>query len=222
MRRCNSYYTLVASLPPLPRFDRAGRLPINRVRLLGRLGMLAPSDAEVVRHASALFDWDRAKTLPGDAEAVGHHRALERLCAGSALWEILAFPSDQKTLLAALRRRRLGRPRPAPGEPWGVGRWVGRIQRNWEEPDFGLAPLLPWLPQVRSLLENGQALALQRELFARVWDHLDRQIQGLEFRFENVLVYLFKWDMLERWLSHRPDEARARFEKQVTEALHGP
>jgi len=218
----NSYYTLVASLPPLPRFDAAVRLPINRVRLMDRLGMLQPADAGIVRHAAVLFDWDRASTLPGDAEMVEHYQALRQLCGEGPLWQILALPADLKTLLAALRRRRLGRPPPVRGEPWGVGPWVGHIERNWEAPDFGLAPRCPWLPRIRSLLEDGQALALQEQLFGLVWDHVDRQIQGREFRFDNVLVYLFKWDMLERWLSGKSGESGTRFEELVSEALHEP
>ncbi len=222
MKHRNSYYTLVASLPPLPRFDGARRLPINRVRLLDRLSMLEPADAEVVKHAAAFFAWDRPGTVPTDGEMIKHHQALVRLGGKSSFREVLEFPFDLKTLLAGLRRRRMGRPAPVPGESWGVGRWVGHIERNWDEPDFKLAPQYPWLPEMRNLLEKGEALALQKQMFGLVWDHLDRLTQGMEFRFDNVLAYLFKWDILERWLSQKPDEARACFEERITEALHEP
>ena len=43
-----SYYTLVASLPALPRLEQAERLPINETRLVERLRMLHPEDAKQV------------------------------------------------------------------------------------------------------------------------------------------------------------------------------
>ena len=42
------YYTLHASLPALPYFDKAKVLPISRERLEARMGMLAPEDAETM------------------------------------------------------------------------------------------------------------------------------------------------------------------------------
>ncbi len=43
------YYTLVASLPALPYFEKAQRLPINEVRLWQRMGMLEPDDHLIVQ-----------------------------------------------------------------------------------------------------------------------------------------------------------------------------
>jgi len=222
MKRRNDYYTLVASLPPLTRFDRARRLPINRVRLFDRLSMLAPEDAEVVEHAAAFFGWHPQAAAPEDRVLVEHHEALCRLAGNASCFpSVLEFPFDLTTLLAGLRRRHLGRPRPVPGEPWGVGRFTGQIVRNWEDPDFRLAPIFPWLPRARELLEKGEALALQKLLFSRVWENMDRVSLDREFSFDAVLAYLFQWDLLDRWLTQKPDEANARFQGMVTEAMHG-
>jgi hypothetical protein len=221
MRRRNDYYTLVASLPPLPRFDRARRLPINRVRLFDRLNMLAAQDAQVVEHAAAFFGWNPQPAAPQDRVLVEHHEAVCRLGKNASFLSVLEFPFDLTTLVAGLRRRHLGRPRPAPGEPWGVGRFTGQIVRNWEEPDFRLGPVLPWLPRARALLEQGEALALEKLLFSLVWGSMDRVSVETEFSFDSVLAYLFKWDLLDRWLTQKPDEAQARFQGMVTEAMHG-
>ena len=53
------YYTLVASLPRLAHFDRAERLPINRVRLDQRLKSLDPVDAEDLSLAEVVLEWQQ-------------------------------------------------------------------------------------------------------------------------------------------------------------------
>jgi hypothetical protein len=50
---------------------------------------------------------------------------------------------------------------------------------------------------------------------------MDRVSLESEFSFDAVLAYLFKWDMIDRWLTQKPDEAKARFQGMVTEAMHG-
>ena len=44
----HQYYMLLSSLPALQRFDRAERLPISRERLMNRMNMLLPEDAETI------------------------------------------------------------------------------------------------------------------------------------------------------------------------------
>jgi len=217
----HSYYTLVASLPFLPRFDRAERLPINRVRLYDRLKMLQPEDAEIVKHVNAFLGFDHLPVIPSGPEIAGHYETLKASHPDASFWRILRFPIDLKTVLTGLRRRHLGHPRPGDGEPWGIGPLTGAIRRNWERPDFGLAPVFPWLLPAREQIESGEALALQKMTFDLVWEHVDRVSQGMEFRFDAVLAYLFKWDLLERWLSYNEEEAGVRFQELLTEALDG-
>jgi len=41
--------------------------------------------------------------------------------------------------------------------------------------------------------------------------------EGDAFSLEALLAYLFKWDILEQWLSYDKEEAKARFEELVSE-----
>jgi hypothetical protein len=50
-----------------------------------------------------------------------------------------------------------------------------------------------------------------------VWDTMDRIAEGCEFGLEALLAYLFKWDILEQWLSYDQEEAKTRFEELVSE-----
>jgi len=211
------YYTLLASLPPLPRFDQTERLPITRERLIQRLRMLSPDDAELFEAAAEFLAWRRQSATRTDQEMITNFKKMEERIALPALQSIFDFPIDQRTILAALRRRFRGLPAPSPGEPWGVGRYVNHIERNWDDPYFKLSAVYPWIAPARSHLEAGETLALQRLLKNTLWDHFDRSVPAYEFGFSAVLTYILKWDILQRWLSYDIEDAKVRFAELVTE-----
>ena len=209
------YFTLIASLPPLRRFDRAERLPITRERLRERLRMLDPEDAEVLERAVAFLAWQRHPAARTDREMVAYYVQLCEVVHQPVLREMFEFPINLRTIMAALRRRFEGQPPPKPWEPWGAGHWVRHIERHWEYPDFKLAAIYPWIPKVRAHLEAGEALALERLVLNLRWDHLDRLAPATAFGFETVMAYLFKWDILQRWLVYDVSASRVRFEDLV-------
>lgn len=214
------YYTLLASLPPLPRFDQADRLPITRERLRQRFSMLAPDDAELQERAAAFLAWQQQTATRTDEEMIASFKKMEEHIAQPILQSIFDFPIDQRTIMAALRRRFRGLPAPASGESWGVGRYVNHIERNWDDPHFKLSAMYPWIPQARIHLEAGETLALERLLKNTLWDHIDRSVPSYEFGFSAVLTYIIKWDILHQWLSYDIENAKVRFEELVTEVTH--
>ena len=211
------YYTIVASLPALPRFDQTDRLPITRERLRQRLSMLTPDDAQLYESAAEFLAWQRQSATRTDQEMVTNFKRLEERIALPTLQSIFDFPIDQRTIMAALRRRFLGLPAPAAGEPWGVGRYVNHIERNWDHPHFKLSAVYPWIVQARTHLEAGETLALERLLKNTLWDHVERSVPAYEFGFSAVLIYIIKWDILDLWLSYNIEDAKVRFEELVTE-----
>ena len=211
------YYTLLASLPPLPRFDQTERLPITRERLTQRLSMLTDDDAQLYEHAADFLAWQRQSATRTDAEMIANFKKMEKRIAVPMLQSIFDFPIDQRTIMAALRRRMRGLPAPATGEPWGVGRYVNHIERNWDDPYFKLSAVYPWIVPARSQLEAGETLALQRLLKNALWDHVDRSVPAYDVGFSAVIVYVFKWDILDLWLSYDIEEAKKRFDELVTE-----
>jgi hypothetical protein len=211
------YYTLLASLPHLPRFGQTVRLPITRERMQQRYSMLTPEDAALFEHAAEFLAWQRQTATRTDEEMIANYKRMEKTMAHPALHGFFEFPVDQRTILAALRRRHRGMPRPAPGEPWGVGRLVGHIERNWDDPYFKLDNLYPWISQARAHLEAGETLNLERLLKNVLWDHVDRSVQPYDFGFRAVLGYVIKWDIIDQWLSYNVEEAKTRFEELVAE-----
>jgi len=215
------YYDLVASLPYLPHFERAERLPITRLRLDQRLRLLKPAHADQLARAQSLVRW-RPDCLLGKTEAalVAEHAALMALPLERPLREYVAFRMDQQTLVAALRRKRDGLGLLDGSAPWGVGRWVRYVQMHWDEPDFRLALLYPWLPQARDLLAAGDARGLERLLMAGAWCRLDRHAEQNMFSFEAVFSYFFKWDILQAWLACDAEKGKTRFRDLIDQVTY--
>jgi hypothetical protein len=215
------YYDLVASLPHLPYFERAERLPITRLRLDQRLRLLKPAHASQLARAQLLVRW-RPDRLLGrtDAAQVAGYAALTASPLGRPLREYVALRMDQQTLVAALRRKRdkLGLPEGAAA--WGVGPWVRHVRKHWDEPDFHLAHLYPWLPQAQDLLAAGDARGLERLLMAGAWRRLDRLAEQNTFSFGAVFSYVFKWDILRAWLAGDAEKGKMTFRDLIDQVTH--
>lgn len=213
------YVTLVASLPHLPHFERAKRLPINRARLDQRLSMLSQSDREMLGEAERLLRWQHQSLDRSDAAIVDRYKNLvARDDLPPSLIALVAARMNVRLLTAALRRRRLGQ-----GAPGHLSAWEGlpltrRIRGAWNEPDFGLRSAFPWLPAVRRLLEEGDAIGLERFLMQLIWDRLEELKSPEDFGIDAVIVYVFQWDIVSRWLSHAAEPAAMRFTALVEEA----
>lgn len=211
------YYTLVASLPALVHFTRADRLPISPRRLAERLRFLSPEDADQLARAEALTQWQRQPLDRTNEEVQARYRDVIANTSNRALRDFIEFRMDQRTVLAALRRRRRGL---APeGEAWGVGRWVRRIESHWEDPFLGLEHVHPWIPEACGHLDSSRALDLERLLMELVWRRLSRVADLHPFGFEPVFSFLFRWDILARWLSYDAEAAMARFQSLVGDTI---
>jgi len=219
------YYDLVTSLPHLPHFERAERLPITRLRLEERLRLLKPAHGDQLARAAALVRWrpDRVRWKT-DAAQVKEYAVLMASPMERPLRQYVAFRMDQRTLVAALRRKREGMASLDGVAPWGVGPWARHVQMHWDEPDFHLAHLVPWLPHARDLLAAGDAEGVERSLMDVAWRWLGRCAERDMFSFEAVFSYFFKWDVLRAWLAHDAEKGKTRFRNlidQVTHVEHG-
>ncbi|MCG6881369.1 MAG: DUF2764 family protein [Deltaproteobacteria bacterium] len=215
------YYTLLASLPALPRFDRAKRLPISKERLQQRLRMLDSNDARLLERAAAFLTWEKDAQSLTDREMVIRFHKMADLVSNPALEALFDFPLNQRTVMVALRRRHLGLDPPADKASWGVGPYVRHIERNWEVPHFNLAGVYPWLAEAEGYLEDENVLNLDRLLKNMLWDHLDRSVPSFDFGFRAVMSYRMKWDMVDQWLAHDVQKAGDRFNALVKEIIDG-
>ena len=211
------YYTLVSSLPLLPHFSEAQWLPLSRKRLDQRLSMLSEEHAKQLHLAEDLIKWQRQPISRTTEQVAGQFRRALPLITHPALREFVEYRMAQRTALVALRRRRLGLPKPADDETWGVGPWLPLVKASWDRNDLGLGHLLPWLDEAGKLLSGGSALELERLLMDAVWTRLGRIAERSPFGFEPVIGFVFRWDILQRWMSYDAEKGSLRFKELVAE-----
>jgi len=213
------YYTLIASLPPLKKFDQAERLPINMERLRERLTILGQEDAKLVDSVASFIIWHRQPMERSDKEMFVVYKQLIESIDNPMIKEMINLRIDIRTIVVALRRRYRGLPAPKSGELWGMGRWVQHIEKYWDDQNLRLAAVYPWIPQVREYLENGNALELERLQMNQVWEGVDRLEDQNYFGIDVIFSYLFKWDMMQRWLANDVESAKLRFDELVAEVI---
>ena len=218
--RVREYYFLVASLPKLEHFELAERLPINPERLDQRLRVLEPDDAAQLSRARGVIHWEQSPLSRTTEQVARRYHVVVEQTSNSALRAFIESVMDLRTILVALRQREADKAAPAPSERWGVGRYVIRIQQRWNDPEFGLAVIHPWIHEARGHIQASDAVALERLMMNRVWDQLSRIAERSPFfGFEQVFTFVFKWDILRHQMSYDPDAAKLRFQELIQEVI---
>ncbi len=213
-----SYITLVASLPYLPPFEQAERSPITRLRLDQRLSTLESGDARQLALAEAVASWRMSPARPKtDKEMVLRCREAMREISQPALREFVEFRIDQQTILAGLRLRNTVFESSFLEKVNGASRRAGFIATHWDDPDFKLAAVYPWIPEARSYLEANDACALDKLMMDIIWHRLTRIAESNRFGFEAVFAFVFKWDILQAWLARDAVKAKTRFQELIKE-----
>ena len=216
----DQYVTLIASLPPhLPNLFATKQTPISRIKLDERLQMLEPDDANDLAVIDNLVHWDRMTIDTTDTEMLERGLQAKVQLENGFIKEIIRWRLEERTFVAALRRRHLGRSVPSSGEKWGFGRWMQQIETHWNEPAFGLGQQFPWLPEADSLLQEDNYLGLERLLLGLVWDHYGRVVGGHYFDFEALVVYVLRWNVIDRWSRYDNSKAEKRFNEMAASAL---
>ncbi len=209
-----TYYDLIASLPALPAHFDVERPPISELRLTERLRMLDLDDAAVVQQWLQFVHWDRQVLDRTDDDVARTYQRLVSEISNPTLLEMIQRRMDTRTVIAALRRRRAGL-----SPPTGVGQWVEKIRNHYQHPEFQLQSRYPWIGRFDQLLTTGQALEAQRLIFEFNNRELDELPPHDMFSFEAVLVYLARWEIIDRWTSLDAEAGQVRFETMIEETL---
>ena len=119
-------------------------------------------------------------------------------------------------IVAALRRRRRGLALPTVG----IGQWFEHIRHNFNQPDFRLGQVFPWIPEFDRLLAQRRcADPLPADMLGATWTYLKKRAEDYYFSFEAVVLYIARWDIIRHWQQLQAERGRAIFETLVTEAL---
>lgn len=214
MRSSRAYYTLIGSLPQLPAWYDAGPLPISTQQLRDRLELLQPRDRQVVRWLTEFFLWDRQPLDRSDSEVWETYALLQAQISNPLARQITQHRTEMRTLLAALRAKR------ADEQPLsGPGPLLEHIRRHWRRPYFDLDRRYSWIAPFDKAMDRGAVRDAQKILFDSLWKTWTELAAGRFFTFEAVLLYLARWEIVERWTSQNADEGRRRFANLLRESL---
>lgn len=212
-----AYVMLMSSLPRPPSLFGATQTPISRLRLERRLRVLTPEDAADLALIENALQWGHLP-IELSTDAVLRRARLAMIRTGNpTVRRIIRDRLEMRTIVAALRLRHRGEP--APAGAWGTGRWTRHIARNWTEPTFRLDGVVPWIAEARRLLTDDDPVGLERLLMDRTWSSLGRLAGDHEFDFEAVVIYVLRWNLVDRWVRYDGAAAAKRFDRLVDAAL---
>ena len=211
-----SYYTLIGSLPALPRhFEQAERVPISQLQLDERLKMLAPRDAQVVDEMADFLAWERQPLERTDQEVLQHYDQFVAIVDNRFARELIRHAMTVRTIMAGLRCRRLQLEPPV-----GVAPVAAQIARQWSHPDFRLGGRYPWIADVDARLAADAPFDLERTRLDIIWRHTGKLAQQNDpFSFAAIVLYLIRWETVYRWIRRDAAVGQEKFEQLVSNAM---
>ncbi|MGR9052089.1 MAG: DUF2764 family protein [Gammaproteobacteria bacterium] len=213
------YVMLLSSLPLHPiNLFAAQQTPVSRIQLDKRLALLDEDDGRDLARIEALLHWSRIGDLD-DATHVKQDLAELAEIKSPFLKDVVLWRLELRTLMSALRRRRAGETKPPGNGFHGFGVWPRIIEQHWQEKDFGLGQRLPWLAEANSLIEQDKTFELEKLLLNLVWRHYARVGSHHYFDYPAVVVYVLRWDVINRWSGYDKEIAQMRFDKLVGDSL---
>ncbi|GAB4359553.1 MAG: hypothetical protein Kow0060_14170 [Methylohalobius crimeensis] len=212
------YTALICTLPAHSSLAEIRQTPLSRIRLWQRLRSMEPADYQCLTRAVRLLEWYRHPMQETDSEFINRidreiHHINCRFLQDLVIWRL-----ELRSLVAALRYKMHGLKNP-PTSPWGYGRWLATICRNWNRDYFGLEKAHPWLKQGTRFLREGDTYGFEKLLLLVVWNHLDRIAGDHYFDFEAVIVYVQRWDVIDRWTRYHSTKALDRFDHLASAGL---
>ena len=201
---------LMASLPPLGDLFGQQQTPLTEVQLQHRLKFLTDQDSKTLSQIEQLVRRSKQPAEWTDAQIVRSTKALLDHLRSNTLKQAVEFVVNLRTIVAALRRRKLGENSP-PKSDWGFSPWIKRIERHWTEPDFGLGSTVHWLPEARRLWDDDDSVELERLILVESWKQFSRLSNGHYFDFPAVVLYVFRWSLINRRVNYDRENAQKRF-----------
>lgn len=191
---------------------------MSRIQLNKRLALLDEKDAADLLKIEQLLHWSHIKT---DINQVFVNETIDSINSinNDFIKNIIIWRLELRIILAALRMRHQGQKTLPVKKIFGFDYWYFMMSKYWHQPDLGLAKQLSWLPEANKLLIANKSLQLEKFLFSVVWDHYRQVSLGHYFNFEAVIIYILRWDIIDRWTSYDKEIAIQRFNELIETEL---
>ncbi len=212
------YVSLITSLPSAERLFLAKLTPLSRLKLEQRLSVLSDNHKKVLKQIESVLDWRMQNTDMSNIDFLQNAKKVYQTLRSPTLRTIVRERLERRTCIAALRHRAYGLTAPS-SKAWGFGRWVDHINRNWHEPHFGLEHAFPWLLQAQQFISNKDPEGLERFILELAFTQLQRLSGQHYFDFEAVVIYVLKWDIVDRTTRYNVAAAKTRFNELVNQGL---
>ena len=218
MTGMDEYVSLMSSLPSTERLFLAQLPAISRLRLELRLKQLKEQDLWTLRQVESVLNWSMQNLASSDKELINHAKTVFVGLQSETLKTLVRDKMELRTCIAALRRRAQGEHAPD-NVNWGFGSWVSHINRNWNETHFALETVFPWLPQAKGFMDNKDAEGMERFILDLAFKQLQRCGNQHYFDLEAVIIYVLKWDIVDRTTHYNIEAAKIRFTELVAQGL---
>jgi hypothetical protein len=215
-----AYTMLIASLPPHPMslWDFKHK-PVTRLRLERQLKLLTEQDSQQLAAIESILHWAKMQEANSDAEIAIEADRVVKSIHNPLLQEAIIWRLELRIIITAIRRRKLNRPPPDKHEHWGYGQVLPLIRNNWQLDDFGLSHRFPWVAKAQDLFVKDESVELEKLLLNLSWQHYEKLSQSHYFDFEAVVLYVLRWDIVNRWTQCDEQAAMLQFEALVNRGL---
>ena len=210
---------LMASLPPLGDLFGQNQTPLTEIQLRHRLKFLTDQDSKTLSQIEQLVRRSKQPAEWTDAQIVESAKALFDHLSSNTLKQAVEFVVSLRTIVAALRRRKLGENSPPKQTDWGYSSWIQRIERHWTEPDFGLGTVVPWVSKARRLWDDDDSVELERLILVESWKQFGRLSNGHYFDFAAVVLYVLRWSLINRRVNYDRETAQKRFNSLIDDGI---
>ena len=190
---------------------------LSRIQLNKRLTLLDDNDKSDLERIETLLHWSQ-QLKKVDEDIIEQAQQLIVLIENPFLQQSVIWRLELRMIMAALRKRHQGYDCPEKNS-LGFGRWHFFIQKNWQEVDFGIGQQLPWLLKAQQYLVENQPLELEKLLLELIWTHYTQTGNLHYFDFEAVVIYVLRWNVINRWVSYDKEKALLRFDALVDSSL---
>jgi len=214
------YAMLMASLPPhaLSLWDDKNK-SLSQVQLERHLTLLQPEDKQMLAKIESVLHWAKMPSIKEAKEIAKSSEQLLQSVQTPFLQEIIIWRLQIRTIIAAIRQRKLNGELAEKDEGIGYGDLPRIIKKNWQIDDFALSNRFPWVNEANQLFNSNECVALEKLLLNLSWRHYEKMGQGHYFDFEAVIIYVLRWDIINRWSQNDTEKAMQQFEHLVEVAL---
>ena len=209
-RSADEYATLMASLPSSSGLFKAKVPPLSRIKLDRRLAMLTPLHRYLLQQVEQILDWRLMDANIDHHELIQRRKKLFEQIQQPTLQRLIQERLEIRTFIFALRLREKGHQAPV-NRDWAFGRWQQHIVRHWHEPAFQLQRIFTWALQAESLYQNKRPFELEKLLLEVSYKQLQRHAGQHQFDFEAVVIYVMKWNIINRSTQYNSHVASKRF-----------